>query len=110
MIEQIKETKQVIAETVVANITKCDVCGKMICDSRYSGFGAKIQDHYELRTGHYDWGNDSCESAESFDICSKECLQKKFDEYVEKSSGGTNTKYFEVDHSWHYMEDNNDTY
>lgn len=107
MIEEIKETKQIIAETVIAKITKCDICGKIICDSRYSRHSIKIQDHYRLMTGHHDWGNDSCESIETFDICSKECLQKKFDEYIQESSGDTNTEYFEVDHVWHYMVENN---
>lgn len=107
MVEQIKETKQVVAETVVAEIIKCDICGKIICDSRYEKMFGKIQDHYLLTTGHHDWGNDSCESIETFDICSKECLRKKFEAYVEESSGGQNTMHFEVDHSWNYMRKDN---
>ena len=101
MIEEIKETKQVIAETVVAKIKKCDICGKIIWDSRNEGYGVKFQDRYYLTTGHEDWGNDSCDSMKTFDICSKECLMKKFDEYIEKTCGKSNTEYFEVNHSWH---------
>lgn len=109
MVEQIKETKQVVAETVVAKITKCDVCGKIICDSRHVHdiLRDKVQDHYELSEWHNDWGNDSVDSIETFDICSKECLRKKFEAYVEESSGGQNTMHFEVDHSWNYMRKDN---
>ena len=107
MIDEIKETKQIIAETVVAKITKCDICGKIICDSRYEKMFGKVQDHYLLTTGHNDWGNDSCDSIKEFDICSKECLQKKFEEYVKESSGNRGSEYFEVSHSWHYVEGNN---
>ena len=71
----------------------CDVCQKEI--KRHKGF-------YRLMTGHNDWGHDSCDSIKHFELCSKECLQKKFDEYKERSNGAINTEYFEVDHEKGY--------
>lgn len=65
----------------------CDICGKeMMLKGR----------HWELTTGHNDWGNDSIDSIERFDVCSEECLRKKFDEYVKESNNPYNTMRFEV--------------
>ena len=63
---------------------KCDICEKPI--ERGSHF-------FHVLTGHNDWGNDSCESREWFDICSQECLRamyKKFDAMPD------DTKYMEI--------------
>lgn len=100
MIDEIKEVKEVteIKETVVARVRKCDVCGKVIRDSRDKIKTGKRTDYWKLTTGHNDWGNDSIESIESFDICSPKCLQKKFDEYIKDSDNECNSWYFEVSH------------
>lgn len=48
---------------------------------------------FHVLTGHNDWGNDSYESQEWFDICSQKCLQemyKKFDAMPD------DTKYMEI--------------
>ena len=44
-------------------------------------------------------GNDSIESYEYFDVCSSECLRKKFEEYVEDSGDDRypNTMCFDVE-------------
>lgn len=80
--------KHVVTEKVLVSEKRyCDECGK------------EITDHYwYLRTHHSDWGNDSCESFETFDLCSPDCLRKKFEEYVYESNTDMNTKEFEVTH------------
>lgn len=101
MIEEIKEIKEVteVKETVTGRVMKCDVCGKIIFDSRNDKKG---QFWWHLYTGHNDWGNDSCESMESFDVCSTECLHKKLDEYITTSNygDGLNSQYINVEHEW----------
>ena len=45
---------------------KCDICRKVI------PVGRDVYDkckYYDVKTGHHDWGNDSCESIEHHDIC-----------------------------------------
>lgn len=78
-----------VTEKVCVKQTKhCDVC-----DSVIDNDGA----YWELTTGHHDWGNNSIESIENFDICSEICLRKKFDEYVRESGAKKyNTMYFNV--------------
>ena len=78
MLEKIKEMRSVteVKETVVGEVLKCDICGKVIFDSRNDTEQQKrtgmSRDQYwwGLTTGHSDWGNDSADSIESFDICS----------------------------------------
>lgn len=67
----------------------CDICGKQI----KSGNG-----YWHVQTHHNDWGNDSVESFEYFDVCSVECLKQKFDEYCDESNGKYNSKSIEVEH------------
>ena len=80
----VKTTKQ-ITEKVT-----CDVCGETIADknNRYA-------EYWTLVTGHNDWGNDSCESYEDFDLCSKDCVQEKLNEYFDNCKY-SNTQEFEL--------------
>lgn len=86
------ETKtHTVTEKVLVKETRyCDVCGKEIEPNK---------SYWELTTHHNDWGNDSIESYEHFDVCSSECLRKKFDEYVEDSGDDRypNTMCFDVE-------------
>lgn len=82
------QTHTVTERVCVKESTHCDVCDKEI--NKYKGY-------WTLTTGHHDWGNDSHESIEHFDICSEDCLRKKFDEYVSDSGSDYNTMYFEVE-------------
>ena len=90
----IKKEYETITHTVtericVKEITYCDVCNGVIDDNN---------GYWELTTGHHDWGNDSGDSIENFDICSETCLREKFDEYVRESmKNNWNTMYFEVE-------------
>ena len=56
----------------VKNI-KCDVCDKEI-DGKF----------WVLTTSHGDWGNDSVDSIEHFDICSTKCIHKALTAYIER--------------------------
>lgn len=63
---------------------ECDICEKPIEQGSF---------FFHVLTGHRDWGNDSCDSEEYFEICSQECLQamyKKFDAMP------GNTKFMEI--------------
>ena len=82
-------TRTITEKVCVSTIMHCDVCDSVIDPDHES--------YWELTTGHHDWGNDSCESIQYFDICSEACLKKKFDEYVKESGvNDDNTMYFEV--------------
>jgi hypothetical protein len=81
-------THTVTEEVLVKETMYCDVCGKEI--------EAK-NPYWNLTTHHHDWGNDSIDSYEYFDICSADCLRKKFDEYLKNSGTGNNTMCFDVE-------------
>ena len=84
------KTHTVTERVCVKETMYCDICNSIIDDDN---------NYWELTTGHHDWGNDSCDSIEHFDICSEACLRKKFDEYIRESMkylGGCNSMYFEV--------------
>ena len=70
----VKTTKRIrITEKVI-----CDVCGKTIADknNRYA-------EYWTLETHHNDWGNDSCDSYEYFDLCSKDCVKERLNKYFD---------------------------
>lgn len=82
-------THTVTEEVCVGETTYCDICNKEINTNK---------GYWELTTGHHDWGNDSCESIEHFDVCSEICLMNKFSEYLNESGKDDyNTMYFEVE-------------
>jgi hypothetical protein len=81
-----EEATHMVTEKIVTERTlTCDVCGKEIPHMEY---------YWELFTYHNDWGNNSCER--NFDICSKGCMDKKYEEYMQSSGSGENTECFEV--------------
>lgn len=82
------KTHTVTERVCVKQTRHCDVCNGVIDDN---------DAYWELTTGHHDWGNDSVDSIENFDVCSEVCLRQKFDEYVRESGEDDyNTMYFEV--------------
>ena len=82
------KTHTITEKVCVSATMHCDVCDSVIGEN---------EAHWEVTTGHHDWGNDSCESIEYFDICSEACLKKKFDDYVKESgSNNDNSMYFEI--------------
>lgn len=67
---KIMEYKEVTTKKEITVAIKCNVCGKAI-DGKF----------WTLATSHRDWGNDSIESFEYFDLCSHKCIQEKLKEY-----------------------------
>lgn len=85
-------THEVTERVLVGKTLCCDICKKEI---------AKRKGYWTLVTGHNDWGNDSCESVEHFDVCSQICLMNKFAEYIDESDkDNNNTMYFEVERDY----------
>lgn len=74
-------------EVMVSEKRYCDICRKEITDH-----------HWHILTGHNDWGNDSCESVETYDICSEACLREALEKYINVSNKDRNTQYMEVLH------------
>ena len=103
MIERITEKRLVEQEVTVGGLCTCDICGKTIYEINDT-FPIKLtkrtrhDEYWHLITGHNDWGNDSCESVETLDLCSKECCIKALDNYLYEYSGTRNTGYFELRH------------
>ena len=67
----------------------CDKCGKeIICKDRPGHLDWNLQRYFSVTTGHNDWGNDSCESVEHFEICPN-CISTFVADYFEsnKDSG-----------------------
>ena len=77
----------------------CDVCKKKLEQNNFYGYNDGIPEYcykyFHVKTHHHDWGNDSWESYEHFDICSQECLQKFVSDFWKD--------HFEV-HNTHEME------
>ena len=81
------ETKLVEQKVEVGKDIICDVCKSKITRS-----------YWHLLTQHSDWGRDSIDSLESFDLCSHKCLNEKFLEYLKKSTNECNSEEFNVEH------------
>jgi len=69
----------------VEEIVKCDFCGKEITGK-----------FWQLTTHHNDWGNDSIDSYEHFDLCSRECINRALDDYI-KNCKVSDTQCFELE-------------
>ena len=74
--------KKLVAKHVLSGKT-CDVCGKE--SSHRPEFDKWIYFSHQ----HYDWGNDSCESLEEFDVCSGECFKEKLASSLEELEGNS---------------------
>lgn len=85
-------THTVTEKILIKETMYCDVCSEVI---------NKQGQHWEVTTGHHDWGNDSVDSIENFDICSPSCLREKLNEYILRSGHNDyNSEYFEVKRTW----------
>lgn len=83
-----EKTRTVTDKVPVSEKRYCDICGKEITGP-----------HWQIETGHYDWGNDSCESWDNQDVCSVECLAKVHDRYVKDSTRSDwNTQVLNINH------------
>lgn len=83
-----KEVRMVPLEKSEPIEMHCDVCGKVI-DART---------WFLVSTHHSDWGNDSFESLEYYDICSDKCVTEFAGKYVSEAYRGINTKTIEIEH------------
>lgn len=78
------EVKRVVTEKVRECIgIECDNCGKVIYGDTL-GYSYYDRIYYEVTTSHNDWGNDSCESIQHFDIC-PDCITDFVDRYFKKA-------------------------
>lgn len=84
----------------------CNVCGQLIYrrslqESDELPKNNELYSFWEVTTGHNDWGNDSPESIEHYEVCSPTCLQGLFDIYKSESSEyQRNSKYINVRHTY----------
>jgi hypothetical protein len=69
---------------------QCDSCEREI--PAIAMYDKKCK-YFNVTTGHHDWGNDSCESREHFDIC-PDCIKQFTADYLEKCSG---SMYIEIE-------------
>lgn len=96
-----KITEKVLVEGEKTIGIKCDCCWKTIYPAeKKKEFSFLLVDveYYSITTGHCDWGNDSCDSVETKQVCSVECAQKIVDEYFKRSWGDVNSQYIEIEH------------
>ena len=51
--------------------------------------------YYNVTTGHRDWGHDSCDSIEHYDICPR-CINKFVADYLGNENSGLSA-YIEIE-------------
>lgn len=71
------KTNVIMEKNLVTGIT-CDECKQKIRAS---------QDYFEVNTYHDNWGRDSIDSHEHFDICDRECLIIHMEYYYKQNTG-----------------------
>ena len=82
MSNSVMSTAYKITKTVTG--VECDICKDVIPVKSLSHSNSEHR-YFEVPTGHYDWGNDSCDSVETRDICPK-CISKFIEEYLRDCS------------------------
>lgn len=80
----ISEVKQVNQSVTVGR--KCDICG-IEAPSRYDAPNGWF--HFSHK--HCDWGNDSIDSFERFDVCSIACFSEQLGKSLEEMKGNKRT-------------------
>jgi len=104
MIKKITRTVLKEVTEVESEIMVCDICGKELKYEKWLG-KEKIASYYHIRTGHYDWGNDSCESVTSRDACCDECLSRFTQEWLKDEDViSSNTAYIEINKDRHVLK------
>lgn len=89
-----KETTPVVVRTKrIIEGVECDVCKRLIVPTKYAENSSQ---YFEIITGHNDWGNDSCDSREYFDVCPN-CIGDFVAKYARESSG---TNYLEMSNEY----------
>lgn len=103
-----KETGEVIwKKECKLEAIQCDCCGKIIQADSYD-ISMEKRKYYRVMTGHRDWGEESGDSVEFYDICPA-CIAKFATNYLSYDS---NTAYIEIEtkiayprHIWTVVED-----
>lgn len=103
------EKKAVYQDVIVSEERRCDRCGRHLWHHTKDGHkkpGLGSAEYYNIVTVHHDWGRDSIESVETYDVCIR-CAKKMFEEYIEDSYDKTNSLYFECSHerTWDEIEE-----
>ena len=88
------EKEIVTIEREIIKGVVCDVCKRKI-----------VGQYWRLSTHHYDWGNDSCESYEDFDLCNPECISVMLNKYYERCKR-SDTQVFELEQDFVREADN----
>ena len=105
MIRKITRKVMKEVEETVSSVGICDICGKEFNYVPWLG-KEKRASYYHIRTGNYDWGNDSCDSVESRDACCDECLSRFTQEWLKNEDViGSNTAYIEINKARHILEE-----
>lgn len=128
MIETETLKVKVIEERKTRETCNCDICEKLIferslVDSEELPENNIQVGYWKVHTGHHDWGTDSGDSYEYYDVCSEECLTKLFDEYKNRSKSkysnvlsnklfflnNPNTQFIKIEHDqvWCYKGNKN---
>ena len=93
---RVKLEKEVIEIKEKVVEIKCDVCGSIIeTEEEYNSDKRKGGYFYRVNTRHRDWGNDSIDSSEWYDLCSDECMKSFFDKYLLEEDSETACLEFE---------------
>lgn len=112
MVETNVEKKAVYQDVIISEECRCDRCWRHLWYHTKDGHkkpGLGTAEYYNVVTGHHDWGRDSVDSVETYDVCVG-CAKKMFEEYVEDSWGHNNSLYFECSHerTWDEHEEEED--
>lgn len=98
MIKEItRKVKEVVTNVKIMDDIYCDICKKRIGTITANNNKKYLEQHYfHACTGHNDWGNDSVDSIETYEICSEICLCDFFDNHYLKACKSSNTQYLEI--------------
>ena len=92
---KIKKSESVQIENVVGHT--CDVCKKTVMERTLP------KEWYSFSSHHDEWGNDSIESYEDFDVCSVRCYMDQLYRCVGEMEGKEATA--EIDNkSYHFVK------
>ena len=83
---------------------KCDVCGKILSRIRFNSNLIMYQEdedkelqnqYWRLNIGDY---SDPINNIETYTLCSKKCIDTKYNEYIDRSIDNKDGIYFELRH------------
>ena len=82
----IKSTE--IIRKIVQTGARCDVCEKEVIFNYPNMHSEEMPDGWvAFESGHYSWGNDSCDSVEKHSVCSAKCYVIKLKECIDELEG-----------------------